>query len=353
MPLDPVFVGMDLGAFKTSIVSSNGRREFMPTAVGWAKDVVARAMLGRDVVFGEDVLTQRRAVQAIRPFEKGMLKYLDSRLSEAKLERHRDAAKLLVQHVVSLTQPPTGARLYGVIGAPSRASVNNKQEILDAAADAFSATMIVPEPFAVAYGMNCLSDTIVVDIGAGTTDICPMYGAYPTEEDQVTVPLGGDALDEKIAELVKQANPDVQVTRNMAREIKEKHGFVHEPHERIIVRLPVQGHPRPVDITDPLRNACLAIAREIATGLRDVIVRIDPEFQRAMLDNILLAGGGSQLRGLDRFLERSLDDFGGGYVRRVYDSVYAGAAGALKLAMNIPVRQWEETLEAAKLHVAA
>ena len=54
---DSVFyVGMDLGTFKTSVTSSNGQRETMLTAVGWPKDHIARAMLGRDVVFGDDIV---------------------------------------------------------------------------------------------------------------------------------------------------------------------------------------------------------------------------------------------------------------------------------------------------------
>jgi rod shape-determining protein MreB len=45
-----VYIGMDLGTFKTSVASSTGAREVVYSAVGWPKDHVARAMLGRDLV---------------------------------------------------------------------------------------------------------------------------------------------------------------------------------------------------------------------------------------------------------------------------------------------------------------
>src|SRR5438477_83925 len=69
------YIGMDLGTFKTSVASSRGVRDVIPSAVGWPKDHIARTMLGRDIVFGKDVVEQRMALKVVRPFEKGVLKY--------------------------------------------------------------------------------------------------------------------------------------------------------------------------------------------------------------------------------------------------------------------------------------
>ena len=80
----------------------------------------------------------------------------------------------------------------------------------------------------------------------------------------------------------------------------------------------------------------------IIQGLRELIGRFDPEFQQRLLHNIILGGGGSQLRGLDRVIEDALQEYGGAKVKRVGDAVYAGAVGALKLAMGMPAECWEQ-----------
>ncbi|HYT93975.1 MAG TPA: rod shape-determining protein [Gemmataceae bacterium] len=338
-----VYVGMDLGTFKTSVASSTGIRNVLHTAVGWPRDHVARTMLGRDVVFGKDVVEHRLALNVVRPFERGMLKYntaKDAGVNPAEVERHKEAARLLVEHAVGLTRPPKGVPIYGVIGAPSRANVGNKRVVFEAAQSSFDAVMIVSEPFTIAYGMNRLSDTLVVDIGAGTVDLCPVYGTFPSEEDQVTLPIGGDFIDDQFYNRLHAMYPEAQLSRNMAREIKEKYGFVHDVNEKAVVSLPVNGRPRQFDVTVPLREACRSLVGPIIEGLRTLIARFDPEFQQRMLQNIVLGGGGSQLRGLDRVIEEGLTEYGGAKVRRVGDAVFAGAVGALKLAMGVPPDCW-------------
>src|SRR5262245_23039941 len=340
-----VYVGMDLGTFKTSVASSAGVRDVVYSAVGWPKDHVARTMLGRDVVFGKDVVEHRLALNVDRPFEKGVLKYADHQgagLSPEGVAKHREAARLLVEHAVALARPPKGAPVYGVIGAPSRATVLNKKVLLEAAAGAFDAVLIVSEPFTIAYGMNRLSDTLVVDIGAGTVDLCPIYGTVTSEEDQVTLPVGCDFIEEQFYDLIRQTYPEAQLTLNMAREIKEKYGFVHDVNEKALVSLPVGGRPKQFDLTAPLREACRMIVGPIVQGLRELVARLDPELQQRMLANIVLGGGGSQLRGLDRMIEDGLKEYGPAKAKRVGDAVFAGAVGALKLAMSLPADCWDK-----------
>jgi len=263
-------------------------------------------------------------------------------LHQEAMDNYREAARLLVEHAVALTRPPKGMPIYGVIGAPSRASIVNKKVLLEAARTSFDAVMIVSEPFAIAYGMNRLHDTLVVDLGAGTIDICPIFGTFPAEKDQVTIPFGGDVIDEQFNNRIRALYPQAQLSLNMVREIKEKYGFVHDVNEKALVMLPVDAKPKQFDVTVPLKEACLTIVPPILEGLREVVARLDPEIQQRMLNNIVLGGGGSQLKGLDRVIEENLKEYGGARVKKVGDAVYAGAVGALKLAMSLPHDCWND-----------
>jgi rod shape-determining protein MreB len=153
-------------------------------------------------------------------------------------------------------------------------------------------------------------------------------------------------IDEHFYNNLQKVYPQAQLSRNMAREIKEKYGFVHDANEQALVSLPVDGKPEQFDITKPLRESCRTIVPPIIEGLREVIARFDPEFQHRMLQNIVLGGGGSQLRGLDRVIEEGLEEYGGGKVKRVGDAVFAGAVGALKLAMGMPKDCWTSLKDA-------
>jgi len=339
-------IGMDLGCFKTSIAATNGTREVVHSIVGWPKDPVSRKMLGKDIVFGNEAFKHRLALETIRPFEKGALKYIEDKesgIAQEKLARYKVAAKELVQHAVSLTRVPKGTLVYGVIGAPARASILNKQALLDACKGTFEAVMIVSEPFAVAYGMNLFEDCLVVDIGAGTTDLCRMHGAIPSEDDQFTLGIAGDSIDEAAAALIRKTHPGAQFTINMVRDAKERLSFINDVNDKAVVMWPnEEGKPTAYDITKELKEACRSIVPGIVQGLRKLVSTFDAEFQKRMLSNVILAGGGSQMRGLDRLIEDDLQQYGGGRVTKVQEPVYAGANGALKLATDMPEEYWKQ-----------
>ena len=111
-----LYIGMDLGCYKTSVAATNGMRETSTPIVGWPKDPVARKMLGKDIVFGNEAYRHRLALDTVRPFERGALKFLDNDaagISKEKLGRYKEAARELVKHVVSLCRPPRGRSLRG------------------------------------------------------------------------------------------------------------------------------------------------------------------------------------------------------------------------------------------------
>ena len=93
------------------------------------------------------------------------------------------------------------------------------------------------------------------------------------------------------------------------------------------------GKPTTFDVTDEVKQAASTIVQPIVDGIRQLIASFDPEFQHKLRDRVLLAGGGSLIRGLDTAIEAAMHhDLGGGHVVHIEEPVYGGANGALKVA---------------------
>jgi rod shape-determining protein MreB len=331
-----LYLGIDLGTSRTSVCASNGVRETVSSFVGYPKDVVSRKLLQRDVLFGDEAQKHRLSLDFYRPLEKGVIKVDgNSRLLEA--------AQDLVGEIIRRAKPRKDELVYAVIGAPAQASIQNKRSIIDAARKSVDSVMLCSEPFAVAYGLDWLDDVLVIDIGAGTTDLCRMHGTMPEDSDQITNTFAGDYIDEEFAAVVRKKHPEAQFSIQMVKEIKERFGSVADEMEPCIVDLPVKGKPTRFDLTAELRESCRKIVPPIVEGLGKLVATFDPEFQRRLKDRVLLAGGGSQIKGLDLAIEREMHErLGQGKVIRIEEPMYGGAVGALKVAHDMPADFWEK-----------
>lgn len=326
-------VGIDLGTSRSSISASNGSRHVIDSYVGWPVDMVARKVVKKSVLFGKEALDNRPMLDLHRPLERGLIKEGSAKDEEAVRE--------LLRHLISLAGAKEGQKVFAVVGVPAEALRVSKQHLRKAVSGLADSLMIVSEPFAVAYGMDSLLHTMIIDIGAGTTDFCVMNGRYPTDEDQRTLTNAGDAIDEHLATLVRNKLPDGRFSIYMVREWKEKGSFVGEPTKPVSVKVPVHGKPTDLDITAEMRRACESLLGPISETMLDLVSRVEPEYQEDVRKNVILAGGGSQISGLAEALEGVLDELGGGRVRAVDDPVFAGSNGGLAIALDAPDTDWE------------
>jgi rod shape-determining protein MreB len=337
-----LYIGMDLGTSRTSVSASNGVRETVYSIVGYPKDVVSKKLLKKDVLFGREAMEKRLSLKMFKPLEKGVLKHSNDGTSQDAKDNVK-AAKDLIGEAIRLAKPRKDELIYCVIGAPAEASIKNKEAIIDAAREHVDSVMLCSEPFSVAYGLDWLEDVLVIDIGAGTTDLCRMHGTMPEDADQVMFDVAGDAVDAELARLVGLTCNGAQFTIQMIRDIKERYGYVGEPSERAIVDLPVDGKPTPFDLTDQVKQACLILIDPIIQGITKLVASFDPEFQHKLKSRVLLAGGGSMIKGLDTAIEKAMRErLGSGKVVRIEEPIYGGANGALKIAHDMPEEFWEK-----------
>lgn len=328
---DRLYIGIDLGTFQSTVAASNGVQETIETVVGRPKDPVARNFLGRDILFGKDALKNKLACKIYRPMKTGVAQ--DD-------EENRAAAKSFVTHLIERAEPDEFNEVFGVICSPSSISFTDKSNLVSILRGQVNAIMVVSEPFAVAFGLDEIGGSIVVDIGAGTTDIARIYGTFPSEEDELTIEEAGDWVDDQLSTLISKKFTGAQITGDMVRAWKEQFSYVTPEQRECLVELSVEGKKQVVDIGDLIRSACEGVVPRVVNGLKQIVAGADPEYQAVLRNNIILAGGGSLIDGLADRVAEELSDIGDVTVWAVDDPFIRVADGALKLALVMPDEQY-------------
>ena len=322
-----LYVGIDLGTFQSTIASSAGAMHSIETVVGRPKDPVARNFLKRDVLFGADALKNKLACNLYRPMAAGVAQDDEANLA---------AAKAFVSHLIETVDPEEFDEVFGVICSPSHVSFTDKSNLVATLRGQVNAIMVVTEPFATAFAIGEIGGSIVVDVGAGTTDIARIHGTFPTDEDQVTIQEAGDWLDIELMNLVAKKFTGAQITKDMVRKWKEESSYVGGDVRTVDVALSVDGTSQNVDIGDLIQEACEMLVPKIGNAIKRIVAEADPEYQPVLRNNIILSGGGSLIEGLADRVAREISDIGDVNVWCVENPLEKVAEGALMLAGEMP-----------------
>ncbi|RAH14011.1 MAG: hypothetical protein CMB56_006165 [Methanobacteriota archaeon] len=328
---DRLYIGIDLGTFQSTIATSKGDLHTVETVVGTPKDPVARNMLGRDTLFGKEALKNRLACNIYRPLAAGVAQD-DS--------EHLNAAKDFVTHLIDSVGCDEYDEVYGVICSPSHISFTDKTNLVSILRGKLTAIMVVSEPFAVAYAIEKLMGSIIVDSGAGTTDVARIVGRFPEDDDQLTIPEAGDWVDLAIMSAIQKKYTGAQITKDMVRRWKEKNSYVGGKEKQVLVDLSVEGKSQTVDIGDLIESSCDNLAQHLGGAIKNIISSGDPEYQPLFRKNIYLAGGSSQIKGLAKKVTEYISDIGDVSVSAVKKPEHKVAEGALALAESMPDEEY-------------
>ncbi|MBR4099920.1 MAG: rod shape-determining protein [Clostridia bacterium] len=315
-------IGIDLGSSKTVIFSSSKVVLELPNVVTVDSD-------SWEVVYTGEKAKQTlgrtpESMQTVFPIEHGVISDYD--LTEFMLKEYMGQAfgnKVL--------RPRIMATLPAGLTELQHHSLANVVE----AAGGRNIT-VIESPLAIAFGLgldfSVPHGSLIVDIGAGTTDVAVIsMGGIATCN---SFKVASFDIDAQIIRYVRKEF-NIEIGHLTAESIKMKVGTAIERDVEIAVvakgRNVFTGLPESFEITSSeVYEATKDILDTICNAIREVLNKTDPDLVADIMnDGMYLAGGGSLLSGL----AQKIEDYLGIKVHHLEDpahSVVKGAAVAIK-----------------------
>ena len=199
-----------------------------------------------------------------------------------------------------------------VIGVPSGVTSVERKAVVDAARNAGAReTFLLEEPMAAAIGAGLeISEpkgNMIVDLGGGTTEIAVIsLGGIVINK---SLRIAGDELDMEIVNYAKHKY-NLLLGERTAEEIKINVGNVADTEKEYENKAVFRGRdlrtglPKAVDVSaHEIREILLPPVYSIIETIKDALEETPAELVSDIIKNgIVLAGGTSQLKGLDRLM---------------------------------------------------
>src|SRR5688572_25779426 len=198
-----ILVGFDLGTNKSCVLAGAATgtdiliSKVVPTVVGYVKDGIVDGIIAGNAktIFGEDAVRNMLHARLVAPVAEGII-------------AEPTAARDFLQHLRGVVDPTGTAEIRAVVGMPANAGTQARDDIRRCAYGVFDRILMIPEPFLAALGyrddsrvsqpnyLDPVVNSLFIDIGGGTSDLCLVQGYFPTSEDQISIAFAGDAIDE-------------------------------------------------------------------------------------------------------------------------------------------------------------
>lgn len=244
-------------------------------------------------------------IQAIRPLRDGVI---------ADFEVAEEMIKHFIRKVHnrrSFVAPQI------VICVPSGSTAVERRAIQESAESAGGRRVfLIEEPMAAAIGAGLPvtepTGSMVVDIGGGTTEVAVLSLGGIVYACSVRV--GGDKMDEAIISYIRRTH-NLLIGESTAEKIKKEVGCatINSDSESNVISIKgrslINGVPQEIEINQ--RQIAESLSEVIATivqGVKTALENTAPELSADIVDRgIVLTGGGSQLKDLDKVLSQATD----------------------------------------------
>jgi rod shape-determining protein MreB len=267
---------------------------------------------------------------ACRPMRDGVIANFE--LTESMLRYfiravHDDRRTLVrPRMVIGVPAGITQVELRAIKETAKLAGAREVHTILEPLAAAIGAGLAIEEP----------SGNFIVDIGGGTTEVAVI--SLKSVVFCKSVRVGGDEMDRAIVQYVKKKY-NLLIGERTAERIKIEVGSammlpeLSKESVEVKGRDLVTGVPKTVVLSSQeVNEALIETVASIADVVRVALENTPPELSSDLVDNgIVLSGGGSLLKGLDKLLSKET----GLPVRVAEDPLFCVVNGAGKVIDNL------------------
>ena len=237
-------------------------------------------------------------IVAIRPMKDGVI--ADFEVTEKMLDHfikkaHGRSLFVRPRIVISVPSGITQVEKRAVQDSALRAGASEVFIIEQAVAAAIGAGLPITEP----------TGNMIVDIGGGTTDVAVISLAGIVYSRSVRT--ASNEMDEALIQYLKRKY-NLLIGERTAEQIKIEIGSAHPLDEPLTMEVKgrdlVEGVPKTLTLTDEeVREALSEVVAAIVETVRVALERTPPELSADIMDKgIIITGGGSLLRNLDRRL---------------------------------------------------
>lgn len=301
-------LGIDLGTANTLVyVKDKGIMIREPSVVARHKKTKKVVAIGREAkqMLGRTPET----IEALRPLKDGVIADFD-------------ATAAMLTHYIRLVhaQPkrkgfPSIPKPKVVVGIPSGVTEVERRAAAEAAILAGAReAYLIEEPMAAAIGAGLpiqeSRGSFICDIGGGTTEIAVLsLGGIVVNR---SIRTAGDEMDQAIVSFVRLKH-SLLIGEPTAEAVKIAVGSAY-PTEKTDRQTVVRGRdietglPRSVRLSETeVREAVSTVVHEIIEAIAETIEETPPELIGDIMENgIVLAGGSSKLRGIDKLVATEL-----------------------------------------------
>lgn len=317
-------IAIDLGTSNTLVfVRGKGIVVREPSVV--ARHIKTKAVLAIGSEAKRMVGKTPQAIEALRPLRDGVIADFD-------------ATEAMLSYYVQLVHETHGIlpkipRPRVVVGIPSGVTEVERRAVQEVCLSAGAReAYLIEEPMAACLGANLPIEEprghLIIDIGGGTTEIAVVsLGGIVLNR---SIRIAGDELDEAVQSFVRlkfgvlvgiSSSEEVKIDVGSAypfekESTQEQTGSDTGRNRRRTGQLQVvirgrdleTGLPRSLKVTSlEIREALAPVVRQIIEEIKDTLEETPPELVSDIMEHgVVMAGGSSLLRGIDRLLAEEI-----------------------------------------------